>query len=102
MKINEIEKNEWKEVFDLYFEEKKRCGDSVTIEDVLGSISRCESCGKLVFSDDLFMVENSGCGILHYCDECYQEELDDEKYFTPGFEEPDDYQEYIDYQLVSE
>lgn len=103
MKINEIEKNEWKEVFDLYFEEKKRCGDSVTIEDVLESMRRCESCGKLELTDDELPTITTWKGeTLHCCTECYEDEMDDQKYFTPGFEEPDEYQEYIDYQLISE
>lgn len=103
MKINEIEKNEWEEVFDLYFEEKERFGDSVTIEDVLESMRRCESCGKLELTDDELPTITTWKGeTLHCCIECYKDEMDDQKYFTPGFEEPDEYQKYIDYQLISE
>lgn len=98
MKINEIEKNEWKEVLDLYFEEKKRCGDSVTIEDILESIRRCESCGKLELTDDELPTITTWRGeTLHCCTECYEDEMDN------NYEdEKDDYQEYIDYQLISE
>ena len=103
MKINEIKKNEWKEVLDLYFEEKERFGDSVTIEDVLESMRRCESCGKLELTDDELPTITTWRGeTLHCCAECYEDEMDDQKYFTPGFEEPDEYQEYVDYQLISE
>lgn len=98
MKINEIEKNEWKEVLDLYFEEKGRCGDSVTLEDVLGSMRRCENCGKLELTDDELPTITTWRGeILHCCTECYEDEMDN------NYEdEKDDYQEYIDYQLISE
>lgn len=103
MKINEIEKNEWKEVLDLYFEEKERFGDSVTIEDVLESMRRCESCGKLELTDDELPTITTWRGeTLHCCTECYEDEMDDQKYSTPGFEEPDEYQEYIDNKLISE
>lgn len=98
MKINEIEKNEWKEVLDLYFEEKRRCGDSVTIEDVLESMRRCESCGKLELTDDELPTITTWKGeTLHCCTECYEDEMD--KNYE---DEKDDYQEYIDYQLISE
>lgn len=79
MKINEIEKNEWKEVLDLYFEEKRRCGDSVTIEDVLESMRRCESCGKLELTDDELPTITTWKGkILHCCTECYEDEIDND------------------------
>ena len=98
MKINEIEKNEWKEVLDLYFEEKKRCGDSVTIEDILESIRRCESCGKLELTDDGLPTITTWKGeTLHCCTECYEDEMDN------NYEdEKDEYQEYIDNKLISE
>lgn len=101
MKINEIEKNEWKEVFDLYFEEKKRFGDHVTIEDVLESMRRCESCGKLELTDDELPTITTWKGdILHCCIECYEDEMDSDCRYDN--DEPDYYQEYIDYQLTSE
>lgn len=79
MKINEIGKNEWKEVFDLYFEEKQRYGDSVTIEDVLESMRRCESCGKLELTDDELPTITTWKGeILHCCIECYEDEIDND------------------------
>ena len=79
MKINEIEKNEWKEVLDLYFEEKGRYGDSVTIEDVLESIRRCESCGKLELTDyELPTITTWKGETLHCCTECYEDEIDND------------------------
>ena len=104
MKINEIEKNEWKEVFDLYFEEKERFGDSVTIEDILAYTRRCENCDKLVLVDDMTdelpTIEAWNHETLHCCNECYEDEMDSDCHYDN--DEPDYYQEYIDYQLVSE
>ena len=104
MKINEIEKNEWKEVFDLYFEEKERFGDSVTIEDVLESMRRCESCDKLVLTseDELPTITSWKGEVLHCCDECYKDELENQWVLLPEVDEPDEYQEYVDRKLASE
>ena len=102
MKIKEIEKNEWKEVLDLYFEEKKRCGDSVTIEDVLESMRRCESCGNLVMTDgvndELPVCKTWKGEEVHCCDECFEDIMSDNE-FTDDY---DYYQDYMDHKLVSE
>ena len=83
MKINEIEKNEWKEVLDLYFEEKGRYGDSVTIEDVVESMRRCEICGKLELTDDELPTITTWRGeTLHCCTECYEEEKDEDCHYN--------------------
>lgn len=85
MKINEIEKNEWKEVLDLYFEEKGKYGDSVTIEDVVESMRRCESCGNLVMTDgvndELPVCKTWKGEEVHCCDECFEDEIDSDCHY---------------------
>lgn len=100
MKINEIEKNEWEELLDLYFKEKKIFGDGVIIEDIIACTRRCEGCEKLVLvsdqDDELPTIETWKHEILHCCDECCEEEIDNVE------DDYDEYDAYIDYKLMLE